>query len=500
MAGSFYTPLPQYEVPRNAMLDFTPINKGVDAIASGVTAARNEERNLMVTKALASGDYAGAMGATNDPNLALHIGTAQRQQAAEGRAQKQFDADWFGQQAMAINNLPEGPQRAAAWQQFVAKHPDQKSLDPAHLDPRSGPAMVAAEYGKYKDAQDVALKSANIAHMNASTALAQSQVGNAPIQRQLLEAQLANATKPQWTKIGQDAMGVEQYGFVDPRTQKVIPAAGAGAGVSGGIDLNKSSGLTGDEFLKTLPPEVAAEIKGYAEGRIPYSPTMARSPRGMAMTRLIEQYDPQFDAVNYASRQRTRNDFTAGKAAQNLSSFNTAIGHLDSLDKTIDPLGNTNYPLLNTARNAVRGQTSQEYQIAQKNFATAKNAVVEELTRAFKGTAGSLTEVHEWEKVLNGADSPAALKAAVKQAVDLLESRIEAVGDQYNRGMGTTRQALELLNPKARATLERLKDGALAARPQPSTQPARVSSPDEAAKLPSGTVFMTPDGRMLQVP
>lgn len=158
------------------------VQNALSGYAEGLDKAYKAEQGRKVTNALASGDYKGAMAATDDPAMALNIGTAQRHVAADGRAQKQFDADWFGKQAMAIANLPEGPQRAAAWQSYIAKHPDQKSLDPAHMDPRTGPQMVAAEYGQYKDALEQQIKRAQLGHMATQDQVARAQLQQSRMQ------------------------------------------------------------------------------------------------------------------------------------------------------------------------------------------------------------------------------------------------------------------------------------------------------------------------------
>lgn len=274
------------------------------------------------------------------------------------------------------------------------------------------------------------------------------------IAKQNLDLAQAKST---FTHIGTDAMGMPIYGFVDPITKQVTPAQIPGQ--SGGI--GPQSHLTGEEFLKTLDPSLASEIKGYAEGRIPYSPTMAKSPRGMALTRYITQYDPNFDAVNYAARNAVRKDFTAGKSAQNVSSFNTAIAHLDTLDKAVDGLNNgSTLPILNGPINAVAGAVSADFQKRRNNFEMAKTAVVDELTRAFRGTGGNVHDLVEWNKSLNSASSPEALHAAVRQGIELLRGRIQSLSDTYNRGMGTTKDPHELLSPKAQEALRRMEGAA----------------------------------------
>jgi hypothetical protein len=170
----------------------------------------------------------------------------------------------------------------------------------------------------------------------------------------------------------------------------------------------------------------------------------------------VAQYDPTFDAVNYSARSKARNDFTSGKSAQNVTSYNTAIGHLGTLQQAAEALNNGSYPALNTVTNAYANATGDP---RIKAFTTARQAVADELTRAFRLSGGNVSDIKGWEANINEAGSPEQLKAVIKQAVDLLGSRIHATADQYKRGMGTTANPLDLLTDSAKKTLRALPGG-----------------------------------------
>ena len=214
----------------------------------------------------------------------------------------------------------------------------------------------------------------------------------------------------------------------------------------------------GDQFLTTIPKPLADQVKALAEGRLAFPAGFAlKSPYWQNMLQMVSQYDPTFDAVNFNSRVSTRKDFTSGKSAQATTALNTVIGHLDTLSKASDALNNTSYPAFNNIANWMANNSGDP---RVKEFDNTRKAVVDELTRVWRGTGGSEGDIKSWTDTLGAANSPAQLHGVIKNIGDLLESRINALGDQYKRGMGTTEQGLELLTPKSRSTLNQLEQKA----------------------------------------
>jgi hypothetical protein len=87
--------------------------------------------------------------------------------------------------------------------------------------------------------------------------------------------------------------------------------------------------------------------------------------------------------------------------------------------------------------------------------------VANELMRVFRGAgSGSMQEIEEWKNTIDSADSPAQLHAAITQAVQLLDSRLQSLGDQYQRGMGQSKDPVTLLSPHAQEVYSALVGGA----------------------------------------
>lgn len=224
------------------------------------------------------------------------------------------------------------------------------------------------------------------------------------------------------------------------------PMLAGGAGAAGGP--------SGDEFLKTLPSNIGAQVKALAEGRMAFPSGFAlKSPYWQQMLTAVSQYDPNFDAVNYNARSKTRNDFTSGKNAQNLKALNTAIGHLGTLNDQIAGTASHGLTPLNYVQNLGNELTGDA---GPTQFKQTASALASELTQVFRGSGGAEADVKRYLSELDVNASKAQKQAAVKNIVDLLSSRTSAIGDQYNQGMGTTADPLTLLNPKARAVLENI--------------------------------------------
>lgn len=263
----------------------------------------------------------------------------------------------------------------------------------------------------------------------------------------------------EWKPVGRDANGQWSYGWVNSKTQEVRGRDGQPLQQNAPPAEDATAGLNGEDYLKAIPRDRADIARKVAAGEIDVTSLPNRGNYRMQVLSDAARFDPTFNPADYKTRLSTRKDFTSGKSAQNITSFNTAIGHLGSLDESIDKLGNRGSSWYNTVTAPISEQTDPKYQVALKDFRTSKQAVIDELTRAFRGSGGNVHDLVEWEKTINEAESPVALHAATRRAIELLRSRIDAVGDQYNRGMGKTTDPVQLLSPKARSTLEHLEGG-----------------------------------------
>lgn len=250
--------------------------------------------------------------------------------------------------------------------------------------------------------------------------------------------------------------------------------------------------------ISTVPQQMRATVQAIAEGRS--APPRPGSRNGEALLDAVTAYDPTFDAANATSRVKTRVDFTSGKSAQTVNALNTAMGHLLHLDDQAHDLGNFSTapgilnPIYNTIREKVGNNT------ALPAFDQSKQGAASEMRKVFAGASGgSEKELDAWEAQLSSSKSYEQLHEVIKNGVTLMGSRLSALQDQYATGMGRSDQIPQMIKPSViRSVKDRfgvdLGSGAASAQ----SGPVRVSSPQQAAALPSGTLFQTTDGRVLR--
>lgn len=263
--------------------------------------------------------------------------------------------------------------------------------------------------------------------------------------------------------------------------KKAQIAAGGGFGVGGASGTGAGqAGPTGADYLKTIPPALGNQVKGLAEGKIPFpSGPALKTPYWQQMITAVSQYDPSFDAVNYGARAKTRADFTSGKSAQSLNALNTVAGHLEQLSDAADKLNNTSIPLVNTVANGVESALGDP---RMKQFEATKKAVVDELTRAYRGSGGSEGDIKSWASTLDAANSPEQLHGVLGTLGELLGSKINALGEQYKQGMGTAGGGIQLVSPKAQTVFDKLRTRAgLEPLPQQGAGAPSSNAPPPAA-------------------
>ena len=228
---------------------------------------------------------------------------------------------------------------------------------------------------------------------------------------------------------------------------------GGGAPLPANV-LANATGQRNESALQGLSAGDTAIVKQLAEYKIPLPSGMAlRTPYWQNILGRVAVYEPTFDATQYNVRMGVKRDFTSGTSSKTALSLNTAIGHLESLKKAADELDNSSFTPINSVVNRLQPLIGDP---RVKKLNTTANAVAGELATVFKNTSGTDQEIKSWREQFSAYDSPKQIKeGGVNQAIELIGSRLGALRNKYEQGLGKPID-FQILSPKSRKILQSL--------------------------------------------
>lgn len=325
-------------------------------------------------------------------------------------------------------------------------------------------------------------------------ALEQAQIGqaNATTRKTNMEANAAAIFSPQ----GYGALGGAGGPSAALPTQQPSAAQGGAAQPSATpVNAQNTGAQYNEGFLSQLSPAAAAQVKGIAKGDLPLpSGRVLTTPYGQSLMNAVMQYDPSASAINLPARQATRKSFVAGPDANNITAINTAIAHLGSLSNAFDTLDNSSVPGYNTASNFLANnigltQNNKDVQAHLADVNTYAAATANELAKVFRSTGMSESDIKEWQKDITTSATPDQSKAVIQSAINLMDGRLQALGQKYNQGMGTAIDPMQLLSPEAQKVYNTLKNPSAthnSARSGVQLNPRGINTPlPTSAQLPA---------------
>ena len=183
------------------------------------------------------------------------------------------------------------------------------------------------------------------------------------------------------------------------------------------------------------PGQPSAIAKGLADGSMKWQDVVsARTPMAVKQALLTEVkgIKPDYNSGDFSIEQGVKQEFASGDAAKSLTAFNTAIEHAKQLGTAADALSNGNMPLVNKLTNAIGYNTGSD---KTTNFNVIKNALTGEISKVFKGGGATDAEIEAVQGPFSSANSSAQLKGAINNAVQLMNSKREALQQQYQAGI-----------------------------------------------------------------
>jgi hypothetical protein len=222
---------------------------------------------------------------------------------------------------------------------------------------------------------------------------------------------------------------------------------------------NNPNGLSGEAFIKTLPPGRANLVRALAEGRLPVNPTaFERSTAGKSNPLADDVFAayPDFNATLGAEWPKAwTNYMISGNDHKKAGAYNVALLHMQNL---------WNHT---TVKGMIPG--TEDYNARQVDI----NQFSREVGNAL--STGVLTQ-SEHDEILNSLDSmkavtPEMKRERIQETARLLAGKIQTQQEQFEQVKPSAGiQVPQLLLPNAKKSLDYVINGGQKQSPQ--TQPA----------------------------
>jgi hypothetical protein len=231
-------------------------------------------------------------------------------------------------------------------------------------------------------------------------------------------------------------------------TKIVVQPAPSAKPTDTALDMLAYQYIQDNKTISAIPKQLRMAVTNRAAEILT---SQGLSAEGMAGQVITNQQDT-------AAAKATIKDFTSGKSAVATRSFNTAIDHLETMDKLATALQNGDTRAFNSVGNFFSKQFGTP---AVTNFEGAKAIVGGEVAKALTGANMALKDREEIRDAIIASSSPEQLRGVLKTFRQLLGGQLNSLNIQYQTGTGrddfrnklspASRRELDALNPQAPA-------------------------------------------------
>ena len=330
----------------------------------------------------------------------------------------------------------------------------------------AGPLSKAAEAQRQRQTQ---LQQLQLARQKLAVEMAGSQYPSQGNTLALLKAQQDQEDEPEYKDIklgngmtrtlkfiGNDAYDPVSGKKIDPATFNQQTQAGP-------------TGLSGDDYLKTIPKDISMEVQALAAGKKPPNMGSKNEERSAAVLSALRQYlgDDQnaYDNVVTGRRAQVAADAASEKSGSLGFGINSAakmMAHVDDAAQAAGNLENFDTPMLNRGKWAATSQFGTSDAGKLRVFNTTHDVAGKETARALEGKAPAMAEVKSQLELSNPYMSPNEFEGHYGQLGKLLRDGMTPQMDKYNRVMGTNftnvDDFLKYFSPSQAQHIDNLRD------------------------------------------
>jgi hypothetical protein len=242
----------------------------------------------------------------------------------------------------------------------------------------------------------------------------------------------------------------------------------------------------------------------YVNGDRMAAGAMGRNPRAQtAFQNMISQVGreqgltPQQvsqNIQNFQAVSKAIQAFDTGKQGDTVRSLNVAVSHLETLRELGNALNNHNM----TAWNSAKQKFAQVFGVpAPTNWDAAKSIVADEIAKSVIGGQSAQNDREALAATLRNSNSPSQIDGAISTFQNLLGGQLHGLRQQYENATGRK----DFDNKLSRDTIAALERQSGSQQGNGRAGAAvHISNDADYDKLPSGTVFIGPDGQRRRKP
>ena len=183
-----------------------------------------------------------------------------------------------------------------------------------------------------------------------------------------------------------------------------------------------NDGLTGDEFLATLPKSEQSRILAIATARakLPSYQAMKRDPTVARLVEGLYKAFPDYDETQFAIRQGAGKAFAYGKQGDKLRSFGTAVQHIETLLDIAKGLSTGDIKRANMVANLFGKETGSAPPVTME---AVQQLVADEILASIVPGAGGVEERLQLAKKLSGNNSYDVLKQVTERFREMMKAQ-----------------------------------------------------------------------------
>jgi hypothetical protein len=223
---------------------------------------------------------------------------------------------------------------------------------------------------------------------------------------------------------------------------------------------NTPGGGAGKAKIEDVPANVRDEVAQVLNYAKPLPANSRMNPRNQAINYWVSRVgapdpatgDEGYKAGSFANRNAWMRSEGSGDISKSIIAGNTLIAHAGTLYDSIDKLDNSSFKRYNSFANWLKAEGGSP-QFAP--FRAARLGVSQELSKLLKGGVATEGEVAGWEKELDNAGSPQALKTTVQTILHMAHDRTTSIEEQHQRVMGSP-VTQPFITPRAQAVYDRI--------------------------------------------